>query len=188
MNPLNTDKTDEQLMQNLLQTRNRQAYLELVQRWKQPLMAYFYRHLAQRENAEELVQEVFLKVWTCRHYQSRGQFRAWIYRLAHNVRIDFLRQQKITTTTLETQHLETFLGTAQGPEEVLLAREEKASLQHALKELPEPQRDLIILSRFQDLSHGEIAAITGRSRNTVKVQIFRALKQLGKKFREVTHV
>jgi len=175
---------DEQLMQAVLQQRDQQAFMELVKRWKQPLMAYFYRQLRQREISEELLQEVFVKVWSNRNYQSKGQFKAWIYRLAHNIWVDYLRKQKISVQELSEHHM----GETQSPEEDLLANERIEQVHTALLQLPSSQRELLVMSRFHDLKHSEIADITGSSRNTVKVQIFRAIKNLAKKLKEVDHV
>ena len=180
--------SDEELMHAVLE-RDRKAFQALVTRWKQPLMAYFYRHLQQREICEDLVQEVLFKVWKTSRYQNQGQFKAWLFRLAHNTRVDWLRrnrrvlQHEVTglDNTPEQRH------PAPEPEEQVLSLEQQDDLAQALVALPDKQRELLILSRFHELNHSEIAEITQRSRNTVKVQVFRALKQLAKKFKEVHH-
>lgn len=184
MNTIFDAANDDQLMQAVLLQRDHQAFMELVKRWKQLLMAYFYCQLRQRETAEELVQEVFVKVWSSRNYQDQGQFKAWLYRVAHNILVDYLRKQKILVQELGADHV----GISHSPESELLASEEAKQVREALMQLPQKQRELLILSRFQGLKHSEIAEITGGSRNTVKVQIFRALKNLTKKFKEVNHV
>lgn len=183
-------ESDDSLMQRVLQ-RDRQAFDVLVSRWKQPLMGYFYRQFARPELCEDLVQEVLCKVWFARHYQAQGQFKAWLFRLAHHIRIDWLRRHRseLGQPALALDALAEWPDATQvGPEESLLQQEQQQAIQTALGTLSAAQRELLVLSRYQELSHAEIARITGASANTVKVQVFRALKQLAKKFQEVTHV
>lgn len=182
-------ESDDALMQRVLQ-RDRQAFDVLVSRWKQPLMGYFYRQFARPELCEDLVQEVLCKVWFARHYQAQGQFKAWLFRLAHHIRIDWLRRHRseLDQPALALETLAEWPDATQvGPEESLLQQEQQA-IQTALAALNDSQRELLVLSRYQALSHAEIAQVTGTSANTVKVQVFRAIKQLAKKFQEVTHV
>lgn len=179
--------SDDDLMSAVL-AGDRQAFQQLVQRWKQPLMGYFYRQLGQRELCEELVQDLFIKLWNTRRFQAQGQFRSWLFRMAHNLRVDYLRKHRrelAQRSDAEFQHLA--MPEHAQPEARLLSQEQQAELQSALLALPEQQRELLVLSRFHGFKNAQIAELTGASPNTVKVQVFRALKKLAQHFQEVKH-
>lgn len=168
-------------------SRDQTSFRLLVQRWQTPLVNYFYRHLSVQDVAEELAQEVFVKVWKTRHYAPSAPFGAWIRRLARNQLIDWLRARGRRPLP-EADETELERLPAQGtPEEALLAAEERIQLQKALQSLPLRQREILILSKFQDLKYQQIAETLDCSIGQVKVQVFRAVKNLAKTFRELHH-
>lgn len=178
---------DEELMLRVLQ-RDRQAFNLLVGRWKTPLVNYFYRVLGTQETAEELAQEVFVKIWLTKHYAPSAPFAAWFWRLARNQQLDHWRA---TGRRPQTGADETALAAlptgGHTPEEALLAAEAQRKLQSALQELPARQREVLILSKFQGLKYQQIAESLGMSVANVKIQVFRAIKQLSKRFQEPNH-
>lgn len=178
---------DEELMLRVL-GRDRSAFRQLVDRWQQPLVNYFYRHLAAAEPAEELAQEVFVKIWTARSYVPRTPFGAWFWRLARNQLIDYLRAQgRRPQASADDEALSRLPEAGSGPEEALLAAEERRALQAALQALPLRQRNVLILSKFQGLKYQQIAETLGCSVANVKVQVFRAVQALGKHFEGARH-
>lgn len=174
------DTPDEDLMLAVSQHQDRAAFSELMKRWKQPLMNYFYRQVREAELSEELLQEVFLKLWKTRHYRVQAKFSTWLYRVAQHVLIDHWRKQErrlpqaSDTTTLEAS------DTAPSPEEKTLQQERQQQLYTALQKLPRAQQQVILLSKFQQLKYADIAEVMGWSVSNVKVQVFRALQQLKK--------
>ncbi len=186
--PLSTPLTvqDEALMLQIV-NGDQQAYRLLVKRWKQPLMNYFYRQLGDAESAEELTQEVLIKVWKTKKYQPKAKFSTFIYRLAYHVLVDHWRKQGRRPQKMESLDQSFDLPSlALSPEQQVLASESREQVQVALQALPLKQQQVLILSKFQDLKYGQIAEILDCPAKSVKVQVFRALKKLGEKLKERT--
>lgn len=171
--------TDEALMLAVSQFQDRAAFAELMKRWKQPLMNYFYRQGNGVELSEELLQEVFLKLWKAHHYRVQAKFSTWLYRVAQRVLIDHWRKQgRRPHLVSEADSPEAMDTTAFSLEEQALRRERQQQLQAALAQLSTSQRQVIVLSKFQQLKYADIAEIMGWSVANVKVQVYRALQQL----------
>ena len=85
--------TDEQLMLRVIEG-DPIAFQRLVQRWKHPLINYFYRQVHGREVAEDLAQEVFIRLWKAKKYHISAKFSTWLYRIAYHQLVDYHRQQK----------------------------------------------------------------------------------------------
>lgn len=181
----NDGLSDETLMLRVL-GRDQTAFRLLVARWKHALVNYFYRQLGKRETAEELAQEVFVKIWSTSRYTPNSAFAAWIWRLARNQLIDYLRASgRRPLPADDDSALNVMPAQGHSPEEALLAAEEQRQLQTALEALPGRQRHVLVLSKFQGLKHAQIAESLGCSVNHVKVQVFRAVQNLAKTFREL---
>jgi RNA polymerase sigma factor (sigma-70 family) len=180
-----TEPSDETLMLNVLQG-NQAAFNQLVRNWKQPLVNYFFRHLGQAETAEELTQEVFVRLWKVKKYQVKARFSTWIYRLAHNILIDHWRKQGRSPQKWDAYEALLELSTTEaGPEQLALEQETCLKIQTALRSLPNKQQEILVLSKFQDLKYSQIAEILNCPAEQVKVQVFRAVQNLGKKLKEV---
>lgn len=173
------DTTDEALMLAVSQHQDRAAFAELMKRWKQPLMGYYYRQGNGVEGSEELLQEVFVKIWKTRHYRVQAKFSTWMYRVAQHVLIDHWRKQGRRPAMVNAEAvLAATEDNALSIEERTLQQEREQQLYGALQHLSAAQRQVIILSKFQQLKYSEIGEIMGWSESNVKVQVFRALKQL----------
>ncbi len=159
------------------------GFEELVRRYQRPIAAYVYRMIGDYESSLDLTQEVFIKVYgSLARYRSEFKFSTWIYRIAHNVAIDYLRRHTAAreprTFTLETNDAETFemplAGSVPTPEEESEKAERRAEIETVIRRLPPPYRELIVLRHAHDLSYDEIAEVTGLPLGTVKNRIFRA--------------
>lgn len=149
----------------------------LFDRYHNPLFNFYLRLTGSRALSEDLVQEVFLRILKYRHsYHPGNPFRPWIYRIARNARTDHARkQQPETEWTPEMSPPVVPIDSAQ-------KQQEAALLQRALLQLPEEKREVLILSRLQELKHEEIAGLLGCEVNTVKVRVHRALLELRQVF------
>ena len=182
------DVSDEALMLQVV-TGDQQAFRVLLTRWKQPLMNYFYRVLGHAETSEELTQEAFVKVWKTKKYQPQARFSTWLYRLAYHVLVDHWRKQGRQPLNMH-QPIELAFelpSLVAGPEEQAMQSESREQIQSALQSLPRKQQEILVLSKFQDLKYDQIAEITGCPAKGVKVQVFRALKNLSQKLKESRH-
>ena len=168
------------------------AFEELFEKYKRPLINYIYRFMGSRDLAEELTQEVFLKVYRSGHqYEARARFSTWLYRIATNVTMNELRRREYKTPT---RSLDAPLGgNDDGPKhepadkgnpdayQSLAGRRLEGATRSALAELPEKQRAAVILSKFQGLSYEEIAGSLGCSLGAVKSLIHRGMGSLSRK-------
>jgi RNA polymerase sigma-70 factor (ECF subfamily) len=154
---------------------------ELFERHQRQVYGFFYRMTGSREMSEDLVQDVFLRILRYRDtYQPRTSFAAWMYGIARNALIDQMRKRRPETAfddgSPEMQ------SSDQPVDERIRAQQETVMLQKALASLPADKREVLILSRYQDLKYDEIGRILGCEPNAVKQRVFRAVRALGDRF------
>ncbi len=164
--------TDEQLVILYAQGKNH-AFDVLLNRHKNNVFSYIYFIVRNREVAEDVFQETFMKaIVTIKQgrYTENGKFRAWISRIAHNLIIDSFRQEK-NEQTISNDDCEIDLfnnsklsdGTI---EDSLVKDQIMMDVKKLVTYLPDSQKEVLILRYYQDLSFKEIAEITGVSINT----------------------
>jgi len=148
------------------------------------LFNFFMRLTGNRNISEDLVQEVFMRMLKYRStYQGRSKFTLWMYQIARNAHIDFLRKKK-NTLPLDEQWSEPFTSEAT-PAEKLEGGQEVQLMRQALAQLPLKKREVLILSRYQNLKYKEIAELMDCHIGTVKAHVHRAIKELGKIYCEL---
>jgi RNA polymerase sigma-70 factor (ECF subfamily) len=157
----------------------------LFERYHRPLFRYFLHLTARRSTAEDLVQEVFFRILKYRHtYQGAASFRAWMYRVARNVHHDqavrHTAEVPLGEEVLEVQ------GHDAPPDRQAQNRQEAVLLRRALAAMPPDKREVLVMSRFLDLKYDEIASILECEVGTVKVRVYRALRDLGDRFFALT--
>ncbi len=144
----------------------------LYERYKKPVLGYFYRNTVRNETAEDLMQQVFFRVINYRKSFSEGYtFKPWLFRIARNVLQDAVQKNKISFTSLDE-------GLGFQEEEEMYTTEQEAQLKIALQKLPDEYREVILLSRYEELKYDEIAAVLQISTALVKVRVHRGLKIL----------
>ena len=158
---------------------NADALQALYFRYAKPLFGYLWKRTRDRDTAEELVQELFTKVWkNHRQVDPSKSIRAYLYQCAYHLAIDHLRHMvRQNEAGLPDQE-----GHSQAVDEVGFAR--RKAISRAIGELPEAQRNAFVLSRFEGLKYAEIAAVLNISVKTVETHIGRALKKLREGLRE----
>jgi RNA polymerase sigma-70 factor (ECF subfamily) len=145
----------------------------LFDRYQQPLFSFFVRLTGDRSLSEDLVQDVFYRILRYRHtYKPGSAFRSWMYQVARNARQDSLHRQRSETPLEESLH------PAVVPRDTVAEEQESVLLRRALLALPEEKREVLLLSRFQELSYEEIGKLLGCDVGAVKVRVFRALQSL----------
>jgi RNA polymerase sigma factor (sigma-70 family) len=149
----------------------------LFERYHVRLFNYFRRLGGGRQESEDLVQEVFLRILKYRTtFRGEGSFAAWIYRLARNAFRDHLARGP--AGSVGDAGLERQPSTEPAATDVLVARDSFARLRGALGRLSNDKREALVLSRFEGLPYAEIADVQGCSVGAVKVRIHRALREL----------
>jgi RNA polymerase sigma factor (sigma-70 family) len=153
----------------------------LFERHHRPLFRYFVSMNRNRELSEDLVQDVFFRMLRYRSsYDPKQSFTAWMYQIARNANFDQAQKRKTEVIGIDEftdRHAEP-ASEAPGPEESAVKGQDLALLRRALDRLPSDKRELLVLSRFQNLKYEEIASVLGCEVGTVKVRVFRAMRAL----------
>jgi len=163
---------------------NRNAFASLFDQYYAALYRYFYFHLGNRQEAEDLAGVVFLKAWQNlnKFNPAKGTFKAWIYRVAHNVLIDSYRKQRDEVPIDEFQDV---IHSGKKLEDTLIIKQQTELLYKALKTLDERSRAVIIYRFISGFDHHETARLVGISEGNVRVIQLRALQKVKKFFAEV---
>lgn len=153
----------------------------LFDRHHRSLFHYFLHLTSNRAVSEDLVQEVFFRVLKYRHtYQPETSFRAWLFQIGRNAHIDFLGKHKAEVAMPE-ESLD-FSSSELPPDRKVQAKQEAELLHRALASLPREKREVLVMSRFLELKYEEIATALECEVGTVKVRVYRALRELGDRF------
>ena len=156
----------------------------LFERHHVMLFNFFLRLSGNRSTSEDLVQEVFFRILKYRDtYHGQSKFIVWMYQIARNVHVDHLRKQK-QEVPLDEQFEEPAVTETPAIER-LSAEVDAAVLKKALDRLPLRKREVLLLSRFQEMKYREIAELMGCDIGSIKSTIHRAIKELGKIYFEL---
>ena len=149
----------------------------LFERYHVPLFDFLSRVTGDRQAAEDLVQDIFVRILKYRAtFRDGGSFETWLYRIARNARADYFKSRR-PVDDLDGEALDR-PEPSPGPGRQLEATRERVRLKRALMLLREDKRELLVLARFQSMKHERIAELLGIEAGAVKVRIHRALKEL----------
>jgi RNA polymerase sigma-70 factor (ECF subfamily) len=157
-------------------------FADLVRRYEKRLVNYVYRITHRYEEAHDLAQEIFVKVYLALdRYDPKYQFSTWLFRIAQNSAIDALRKKSITEVPLMRPTADEpggkereFADGGISPYRALKNKQLSAAIDKAVQELPVDYRELIQLRHFAELSYEEIAEMKRLPLGTVKNKLFRA--------------
>jgi RNA polymerase sigma-70 factor (ECF subfamily) len=181
--------TDVELIAKAISGRE-DGFEELVRRYQRPITNYVFRMLNDYDASLDVTQEVFIKVYnSLSRYSSEYKFSTWLYRIAHNAAIDYIRRRSPNEQSIETESKD---GAYQlqiespnpSPEQERERSEWRTEIEAVVKCLPAVYRELILLRHAQDLSYDEIAEITNLPLGTVKNRLFRAREMMREIFIE----
>lgn len=157
----------------MIARRDYDAVAILVSRHQRGLLNFFYRYTNDRLLAEDLAQEVFLRVYkSAPLYESRALFKVWLYRIAKNVCLNELKAPQIFEKLTE-QKAET-----ESPQEEMIQAEREIRVRQAIGTLPERQKLALILRRFQGLSQEETAEVMEATSEAIEGLLTRAKARL----------
>jgi len=156
------------------------AFKELFYGYCQPLIRFALRFIREVDSAEDLVQEVFFKVWSNRQQlDPKLSIKSYLYTAVRNLALNQIRHQQVIQKAHEKlQHSPYHPPT---PEELLDANQIELAVMQTIDELPEKCRLIFTMSRFDNLTYAEIADILELSIKTIETQMGRALQHLRKK-------
>jgi len=184
-----TDLTDSELL-SLYIGGNEEAFEELLNRHKDRVFTTIYLIVKDRYTAEDLMQEVFIKaIRTIKsgRYNEEGKFLPWIVRIAHNLSIDYFRKSKRYPTIIMEDGSSVFnsLEFSEATIEDEHIKQDTYNLLKAyIKDLPESQREVLVMRHYMKMSFQEIAEATDVSINTALGRMRYALINLRKKFEQ----
>ena len=170
---------------------NQDGFRILFTKYTKKIVNFCYRFCGDREMAEELAQEVFLRIYKAApRYEPDANFSTWLFRIATNVCLNETRkfQYRVVTETMDN-HVQTDSGTikqeiedpkSQHPQELMEKRGNDILLEKAMKSLPEKQRTALLLKVYHNFSYKEIGKQMKHSESSVKSMIHRARQALMK--------
>jgi RNA polymerase sigma-70 factor (ECF subfamily) len=181
-------RSDVQLMLDV-KAGDEQSFGLLLQRYRTPLVNFLYRMVRSREQAEDLAQEVFIRVYRAREeYVPSAKFTTWLFRIATNLALNSIRDHRHekleismdAPVTAEEGDEKPFEVADKHPtiEQELVEEDRKKMIRRAIEKLPEKQRAAVLLHKYQELDYAEIAKILSCSESALKSLLFRAYEAL----------
>lgn len=181
-------RTDVQLMLDV-KAGDEQSFELLLRRYRTPLVNFLYRMVRDSTVAEDLAQEVFLRVYRARKdYAPSAKFTTWMFRIATNLALNSVRDNRHRQSEISmdqaaivgdderrSMELRDLTPTV---EQVLVARSRSEMILRAIDALPEKQRAAVLLHKYQELDYCEIARILACSESALKSLLFRAYETL----------
>ncbi len=183
-------RTDVQLMLDV-KAGDEASFELLLQRYRTPLVNFLFRMIRNREQAEDLAQEVFLRVYRAREdYVPSAKFTTWLFRIATNLALNSMRDTRYQKLEVSIDAPVT-VDAENGDERPLDVVEKHLNIEqhlvedvrvkmirHAINKLPEKQRAAVLLHKYQELDYTEIAKILSCSESALKSLLFRAYEAL----------
>ncbi|MFM8738708.1 MAG: RNA polymerase sigma factor [Cytophagales bacterium] len=155
----------------------------LYERYKRPLLGFYVGLVHDRELAEDLLQNTFIRILKYRHLfrvsnenAEGSDFRTWMFHIARNVKNDYYRKKKVAQEPVENWSER--VGHSETRSAEMQKEDEQYLLRLAMSKLPEEKREVLLLSKYQEKKYSEIGALLGCTESAVKVKVFRALQEL----------
>ncbi len=164
------------------------AFDYLVEKFRRPIVSFMYRTTHNQATAEELAQEVFLRVYRSREsYEASAKFTTWLYRIATNLAVNNARDTKheraenqvsIDEPDEESGTTMDVADTRMTVEQQMLRNERLVAIRKVVEALPERQRMAVLMHKYQNMDYKEIAAVLKLSESATKSLLFRAYESL----------
>ena len=174
---------DFKLIDLAITNNDQNAYSEIMKSYKNSIYFTILKMIKNRDDAEDLTIEAFSKAFKNLHkFKKEFTFSTWLFRIATNNTIDFIRKKKLATTSIHTsfkdeagQNIELDIKDSNlNPNEITVKNEKKIIVRQLVNKLPEKYQNLVKLRYFEELSYKEIAHKTNSPLGTIKAQLFRA--------------
>lgn len=169
---------DQQRLRKGLKDGDKKIFEEIYRLYYSPLCFYCMRYVGDMEEAKEIVQRLFLKIWMKRdRIEINTSLKSYLYRAVQNYALNYLQQQKIKQKyVIDKAH---FPAQPSGNGQLKLEEEElKKVIKNAISKLPEKRRKIFELSRFEDMKYNQIAEHLAISVKTVEAQMSKSLQYL----------
>jgi RNA polymerase sigma-70 factor (ECF subfamily) len=188
-----TGLTDAEIMLRV-KAGDEPAFEYLVQKYRRAMVGFMYRMSHNAAAAEDLAQEVFLRVYRSRTgYEASAKFTTWLYRIATNLAVNYARDtrnerpEKTASLDEPDEETGTTMDVADGSltaEEAILRRERMAAIRAKVQALPERQRMAVLMHKYQQMDYKQIAEVLKLSESATKSLLFRAYETLREQLKE----
>jgi RNA polymerase sigma-70 factor, ECF subfamily len=178
--------SEEAALVQRVQARDEMAFREIVERYQSKVFSIIYGILRNRNDAEDIAQQVFAKVYfSIKNFDSRSSLLTWIYKITVNECYDYLRKKRVRKLVYESDFTQEDADRMQSsepavdgaaPVDTQLAQRDL--IMKLLGKIPEEERSLILLKEVEGHSVEELAQMTGMNENTIKVKLFRTRQKL----------
>jgi RNA polymerase sigma-70 factor (ECF subfamily) len=170
------------------------AFDYLVQKYRRPIISFMYRMAHNQAAAEDLAQEVFLRVYRSRSsYEASAKFTTWLYRIATNLGMNYTRDTRherpenvmnLDEPDEETGQAPDLADKAPNVEEEILRRERLKAIRQKVEALPERQKMAVLMHKYQQMDYRQIAEVLKLSESATKSLLFRAYETLRQQLKE----
>jgi RNA polymerase sigma-70 factor (ECF subfamily) len=177
-----------------LSAGNMSGFDFLIQKYRKPIINFMYRMVHNQAVAEELAQEVFLRVYRSREtYRAEARFSTWLYRIATNLGVNYARDNRHerTASTIYLDETDSETGTTPdvadrtpGAEAAMLRRERLNAMRQHVLALPERQRSAVLMHKYEGMDYKQIGDVLKLSESATKSLLFRAYQTLREKLKE----
>jgi RNA polymerase sigma-70 factor (ECF subfamily) len=177
-----------------LSAGNMSGFDFLIQKYRRPIISFMYRMVHNQAIAEELAQEVFLRVYRSREtYRAEARFSTWLYRIATNLGVNYARdtRHERTASTIYLDEADSETGTTPdvadstpGAEAALLRRERLNAIREHVLALPERQRTAVLMHKYEGMDYKQIGDVLKLSESATKSLLFRAYQTLREKLKQ----
>jgi RNA polymerase sigma-70 factor, ECF subfamily len=189
-NKKTSELTDNELIE-VIRKNDQERYSEIVERYQTKLFVYIYRLVGNKEEAEDLLQDVFVKAYkNLNSYDISRKFSSWIYRIAHNESVNYIKRKSLKkfisfeTITSSKDKLDSS-SEEEGADKAWIRKEVSKEVSEAIGRLPFKYKQVLTLRYYSDQSYEEIAEILGKPVNTVGTLINRAKKKLVEELKNI---
>lgn len=180
---INMDRSDQQLVADYLKGDEKSLEI-LIQQYLKPIYNFVYRYAGNAQDAEDITQDVFMKVWrNLKKFDRQKSFKSWIFTIAKNASIDALKKKKPAPFS-EFSVIETIADPSPSPNEIFERKEISQMLSLLINKLPLKYREVLFLRYSNGLAFQKIAESLNEPLNTVKSRHRRALITLKKFLKE----
>lgn len=176
---------DQQIIALWESGQRERAFNEIVRNYSERLYWHVRRFVCSHEDADDLVQEIFIKIWgALPSFRGDAQLFTWLYRIATNETLNFLRKQKVRAS-LRFQSLDDELERKIDEDPYFNGTEAQRLLSKAILKLPDKQRVVFSLRYYEDMKYEDIAEITGTSVGALKASYHIAYEKLKAEFQDL---
>lgn len=162
------------------------SFAELLERYRAPVIHFVYRMVQNQPMAEELAQDVFLRVYKARkNYEPSAKFTTWLFRIATHIALNAIRDSRAERAIASLDDQDAQLSEVQDRkatiEQELVEDARNMDIRRAVQALPAKQRVAVLMHKYHEMDYAQIAEVLGCSESAVKSLLFRAYETLRRK-------